>query len=55
MTLADILVAHRHDMLRLWMLAVRREAPETQGLSDADLTSNFPLLFDRLILGLGCG
>ena len=53
MTLADILVAHRHDMLRLWMLAVRREAPETQGLSDADLTSNFPLLFDRLIRGLG--
>src|SRR5947209_3368907 len=52
MTLADILVAHRHDMLRLWMLAVRREAPETQGLSDADLTSNFPLLFDRLIRGL---
>ena len=42
MTLADILVAHRHDMLRLWMQAVRREAPETQGLSDADLTSNFP-------------
>jgi signal transduction histidine kinase len=52
MTLADILVAHRHDMLRLWMLAVRREAPETRGLSDADLTSNFPLLFDRLIRGL---
>src|SRR5437764_14887881 len=52
MTLADILIAHRHDMLRLWMLAVRREAPETQGLSDADLTSNFPLLFDRLIKGL---
>ena len=52
MTLADILVAHRHDMLRLWMQAVRREAPETQGLSDADLTSNFPLLFDRLIRGL---
>lgn len=52
MTLAEILVAHRHDMLRLWMLAVRREAPETQGLSDADLTSNFPLLFDRLIRGL---
>ena len=52
MTLADILVAHRHDMLRLWMLAVRREAPETQGLSDADLTGNFPLLFDRLIKGL---
>src|SRR5215213_7391464 len=52
MTLADILVAHRRDMLRLWMLAVRREAPETQGLSDADLTSNFPLLFDRLIRGL---
>ena len=51
-TLADILVAHRHDMLRLWMQAVRREAPETQGLSDADLTSNFPLLFDRLIRGL---
>src|SRR5947209_8608438 len=53
MTLADILVAHRHDMLRLWMQAVRQEAPETQGLSDADLTSNFPLLFDRLIRGLG--
>ena len=53
MTLADILLAHRNDMLRLWMLAVRREAPETQGLSDSDLTSNFPLLFDRLILGLG--
>ena len=52
MTLADILVAHRHDMLRLWMLAVRREAPETQALSDADLTSNFPMLFDRLIRGL---
>ena len=52
MTLADILVAHRNDMLRLWMQAVRREAPETQGLSDADLTSNFPLLFDRLIRGL---
>jgi signal transduction histidine kinase len=52
MTLADILLAHRHDMLRLWMLAVRREAPETRGLSDADLTSNFPLLFDRLIRGL---
>src|SRR5437764_14524308 len=52
MTLADILIAHRHDMLRLWMLAVRREAPETQGLSDADLISNFPLLFDRLIKGL---
>ena len=52
MTLADILVAHRNDMLRLWMLAVRREAPETQVLSDADLTSNFPLLFDRLIRGL---
>ena len=52
MTLADILVAHRNDMLRLWMQAVRREAPETQGLSDADLTSNFPLLFDRLIKGL---
>lgn len=52
MTLADILVAHSHDMLRLWMQAVRREAPETQGLSDADLTSNFPLLFDRLIRGL---
>ena len=53
MTLADILVAHRGDMLRLWMLAVRREAPETRGLPDADLTSNFPLLFDRLIKGLG--
>jgi signal transduction histidine kinase len=52
MTLAEILVAHRHDMLRLWMLAVRREAPETQGLSDSDLTGNFPLLFDRLIRGL---
>ncbi len=52
MTLAEILVAHRHDMLRLWMQAVRREAPETQGLSDSDLTSNFPLLFDRLIRGL---
>jgi signal transduction histidine kinase len=52
MTLADILVAHRPDMLRLWMQAVRREAPETQGLSDADLTINFPLLFDRLIRGL---
>ena len=52
MTLADILVAHRHDMLRLWMQAVRQEAPETQGLSDADLTGNFPLLFDRLIRGL---
>lgn len=52
MTLADILVAHRNDMLRLWMQAVRREAPETQGLSDADLTGNFPLLFDRLIRGL---
>lgn len=52
MTLADILVAHRHDMLRLWMLAVRREAPETQGLSDSDLTSNFPMLFDRLIRAL---
>src|SRR3954451_8621926 len=52
MTLADILVAHRHDMLRLWMQAVRREAIETQGLSDADLISNFPLLFDRLIKGL---
>ena len=52
MTLAKILEAHRHDMLRLWMQAVRREAPETQGLSDADLTSNFPLLFDRLIRGL---
>ena len=53
MTLADILVAHRHDMLRLWMVAVRQEAPETRGLSDADLTSNFPLLFDRLIRALG--
>lgn len=53
MTLADILVAHRHDMLRLWMQAVRREASETRGLSDADLTSNFPLLFDRLIRALG--
>jgi signal transduction histidine kinase len=52
MTLAVILVAHRHDMLRLWMQAVRREAPETQGLSDADLTGNFPLLFDRPIRGL---
>ncbi len=52
MTLADILLAHRLDMLRLWMEAVRREAPETQGLSDDDLTSNFPLLFDRLIRGL---
>ena len=52
MTLADILKAHRHDMLRLWMQAVRQEAPETQGLSDADLISNFPLLFDRLIRGL---
>ena len=52
MTLADILVAHRHDMLRLWMTAVRREAPETHALSDADLTSEFPLLFDRLIRSL---
>jgi signal transduction histidine kinase len=52
MTLAEILLAHRHDMLRLWMQAVRKEAPETRGLSDADLTSNFPLLFDRLIRGL---
>ena len=51
MTLADILVSHRHDML--WMPAVRREAPENQWLSDADLTSRFPLLFDRLIKGLG--
>ena len=52
MTLADILTAHGRDMLRLWMEAVRREAPETQGLSETDLTSNFPLLFDRLIRGL---
>ena len=41
MILADILVAHRHDMLRLWMPAVRREAPETQGLSDAESTSGW--------------
>ena len=30
MTLADILVAHGHDMLRLWRQAVRREATERQ-------------------------
>ena len=34
------------------MQAVRREAPETQGMSDADLTSNLSLQFDRLIRGL---
>jgi hypothetical protein len=51
-SLADILAAHRLDGLRLWMQAVRREAPETQGLSDADLTSNFSPQFDRLIRGL---
>ena len=51
-TLAEILLAHRHDILRLWVEAVRREAPETRGIADADLISNFPLLFDRLVQGL---
>jgi signal transduction histidine kinase len=55
MTLIEILDAHRSDILRLWMEAVRREAPETRGLSDADLISNFPLLFDRLVRGLDGG
>src|SRR5512144_233370 len=51
MTLTEILVTHRHDILRAWVDAVRREAPETRGLSDSDLISNFPLLSDRLIQG----
>ena len=51
MTLPDLLVAYRHDMLRLWILAVHREAPETHGHPDADLISNFPRLFGRLIRG----
>src|SRR4051812_7201488 len=52
MTLVEILSTHRNHILRTWMEAVRREAPETRGLSDADLVSNFPLLFYRLIRGL---
>jgi hypothetical protein len=53
--LIENLDAHRSDILRLWMEAVRRAAPETRRLSDADLISNFPLLFDRLIRGLDGG
>ncbi|GAC1340141.1 MAG: hypothetical protein NVSMB14_06080 [Isosphaeraceae bacterium] len=53
MTLVELLDRHRLDILRIWMQAVREEAPETRELSDEDLIDNFPLLFDRLILCLG--
>ena len=55
MNLVEILDTHRHDILRPWAESVRREAPETRGLSDGDLISNYPLLFDRLVRGLGGG
>ena len=55
MNLVKVIDTHRDDILQIWVKSVRREAPETNGLSDGDLISNFPLLFDRLVQGLGGG